>query len=149
MHQAAQRRALALILSALALGCGPSVEEPEPPVELVERRVEPCRTECSIMLHPECGNTEHPNFPTFESVDACVDMCANVDSSWYWGPLSDGTDACEDEWTEYIECLEPLTCEQRSLRWNAPPTSDYPCKETSTRLVRCGSDNPAPQEGGS
>lgn len=149
MNQTGQQRALALGLAALALGCGPSVEEQEPPVERVERRIEPCRTECSIMLHPECGNTDHPNFPTFESVDACVDACANVDSVWHWGPLPDGTDACAEPWREYIECLEPLTCDERHLRWTTPPTSDYPCKEVSTRLVGCGHDNPVPQEEGS
>lgn len=148
MNQTTQQRAFGLGLSALVLGCGPSVEEPEPPVELVERRIEPCRTDCSVMLHPECGNTDHPNFPTFESVDACVDACANVDSVWHWGPLPDGTDACAAEWSNYITCLEPLSCEERHAHWLAGPGEDAPCKQESSERSTCGSANPPPQEGG-
>ncbi len=149
MNQTARRKTLGLGLSAIVFGCGPSVEDPEPPVELVERRIEPCRTECRIVLDPECGNTDHPNFPMFESVESCIEECAKTDSVWHWGPQTDGTDACEGEWAIYSSCMAALSCEEQNRHWTTSPSEDAPCKQESRNLTSCGSDNPPPQEGGS
>ena len=140
---------VAASIAMLGGGCGPAVDEPDPPIVRAEHRVEPCRTVCSSILDSECGSTTHPRQPIFESVDACIDQCADVDGGWYWGPQPDGTDICESDWLEFAECLQALSCEDQRLHWDAPPSSDYPCKVEEREHVECGVDHPTPQEGGS
>ena len=134
------RRNVALSLVAVA-ACGPSVEENEEEVVVVPHREAPCRVVCESMLDRECGNTEHPNFPMFDSVDACVDQCGGEGYGWHWAPQEDGKDACIEPWGAYSACLGSLSCEQQHESWVASPTSEYPCKTELHAYVSCGQDN--------
>ena len=128
-------------------GCGPAVDEPDPPIVRAEHRVDPCRTYCSSVLDSECGSTRHPRQPIYENVDACIDQCADEEGGWHWGLQPDGTDACEDAWSDYAACLAGLSCEDQRLHWDSPPTSDFPCKSEQFDHASCGAENPPPQEG--
>ena len=136
-------------VAMLGGGCGPAVEEPDPPIVRAEHRVEPCRTYCSSILDSECGNTTHPRQPIYESVDACIDQCADVEEGWHWGPQPDGTDACEDEWSDFANCLDGLTCEDQRQHWDALPTAEFPCKAERNAHTACGAQHPPLQDGDS
>lgn len=139
--------ATAALFCVPAVGCRPNVEQPEEPVQVVEHRVGPCRVVCESWMDPECGNVTHPRFPLYESIDSCVELCAEVDSVWHWGPQEDGSDACVGPWDDYVACLEPLSCEESLAHWGTPPTQEYPCKQQLQDRVSCGSDHPVSAEG--
>lgn len=137
-------------LVCIQLGCGPKVVEPEEPVHLVEHRIAPCRAVCESRMDPECGNLTHPQFPVYDSLDVCIERCANEEAGWYWGRQEDGTDACVAEWDSYAACLSSLSCEGSLAHWGSPPTSEFPCKQELTEHLQCGYDNlPPSSEGGS
>lgn len=127
---------LGAALALLSVGCGRTIEEEEPP-ELVEHRVEPCRTRCSAQLDPECGARAEDR--AFRTVDECVDSCAAAEpSGWGWARQEDGTDACKEEWFVMADCMGALSCEdQRSYFQRVSSDWDYPCKEEITAKERC------------
>ena len=149
MRRSAWVAAIAALFCVPAVGCRPNVEEPEEPARVVEHRVGPCRTSCESWMDPECGNLNHPSFPTYESLDACIELCAEVGSVWHWGPQEDGSDACIEPWEDYAACLSSLSCEENLAHWATPPSQDFPCKEERGAQVDCGGDHPPLAEGGS
>jgi hypothetical protein len=123
------RRAKRLVAATATLAvllpgsCSRAIEEDEP-VELVEHRIEPCRSWCEPMLSPDCGRTAD-NLP-YPTVDDCIEACAGAEpGGWRWGLQEDGTDACAEEWFAIAECFDSLTCEQH-LSFFRKETADYP-----------------------
>jgi hypothetical protein len=127
------RRIAAALATAAALlpsSCSRAIEEEEP-VELVEHRIEPCRSWCEPMLS-DCGRAADDR--PFPNVDECIEDCAGAepDGNWRWGLQEDGTDACAEEWFLVADCFDGLTCEEhlsffREDTLGYPP--GYPCTD--------------------
>lgn len=132
-----------VVVAAMSIACGRTIEE-EAPRELVEHRMEPCRTWCSAQLSPECGaNLEDQAFGT---VDECVEDCAAVEpGGWEWARQEDGNDACAQEWFAVADCMDALTCEEQRSYFTRVPASDldYPCKDELTAKRGCFNSTPS------
>lgn len=133
--------AVGAVVGLFSGGCGRTIEEDEPP-ELVEHRVEPCRTWCSAQLDPECG--ARPEDLAFPTVEECVESCATAEpGGWEWARQEDGTDACAEEWTAAAECMSSKSCvERRSYFRRSSSDWDYPCKEELTAQRLCWDSTP-------
>jgi len=137
--------AMGAVVVLLSGGCGRTIEDEDPP-ELVEHRVEPCRTWCSAQLDLECG--ARPGDRAFRTVDECVESCAAAEpGGWEWARQEDGTDACAEEWFVMAECMGALTCEdQRSFFQRVSSDWDYPCKEEIKAKQRCWNSTPSTEK---
>jgi hypothetical protein len=137
---AAATATLAVLLIA---SCSRTIEEDEP-VELIEHRVEPCRSWCEPMLSPDCGR-EPGNIP-YPSVDECIEACAANPGGWEWARLDDGTDACAEEWFAIADCFDGLTCEEHLSFFRRdtgayPP--GYPCTDEIEARRHCFISTPS------
>lgn len=136
--------ALAATVALLPSGCSRTIEEDEP-VELIEHRIEPCRSWCEPMLG-DCGRAA--NDKPFASVDDCIDDCADdkPGANWRWGLQEDGTDACAEEWFAIADCMDGLTCEEhlsffRKTTLEIPP--EWPCIEELEAQDHCFYSTPS------
>lgn len=132
--------AIGASLALLSAGCGRVIEEEEPP-ELIEHRVEPCRTWCSAQLDPECGAIIEDQ--EFRAVEDCVEDCASS-LRWGWAQQEDGTDACAEEWFAMADCMGALSCEEQQSYFRRVSSDwDYPCKEEIMSKIDCWNSTPS------
>lgn len=135
---------LGLLVLVHATACHRTVDD-EPEVELIEHRIEPCRSLCDLAYDPQCGQDPPPD----RTVDGCFEQCASDNPQGFsWAHQDDGTDACVAEWLARLRCLEALDCQDRYDAFNGgPQPASLPCQEEALAVTLCVNANPRADRG--